>query len=222
MNATEGIRRVALVLGFLGCIGGALAELSFAAEIADIWKAGMPPSIPDLVLLTVWPAIGFVIPWAVVRTLTWALNTREGMRRVALVLGFVGCTIGLLAERVSAVQIWDRVAAHRRYVKLMALPFMRELVPRLSPHSVNVLPDGMPYGIKKVRVFEPREVSIELFTGQVESGYHGGPPSISDFALLTVWPVIGFIFPWGVTRGMTWVVTWVRRGFTAMKPTGPL
>jgi len=143
------------------------------------------------------------------------MNGTEGMRRVALVLGFVGCTIGLLAELGSAANIWNRVAAHRRYEKLMALPFMRELVPRLDPHSVNVLPDGMPYGIKTVRVFEQGEVSTELITGQVESGYNGGPPSISDFAELTFWPVIGFIVPWGVVRALTRVVTWVRQGFTA-------
>jgi hypothetical protein len=165
MNAREGMRRMALVLGFVGCTFGALTEMGFAAEIADIWKAGVPPSIPDFALLVVWPVIGFLIPWSVVHILTWGMNAREGMRRAALILGLVGCTVGVLTERASAVHIWNRVAAHRRYVKLMALPFMRELVPRLSPHSVNVLPDGMPYGIKTVRVFEPREVSIELFSG---------------------------------------------------------
>jgi hypothetical protein len=210
MNATGGMRRVALVLGFMGCIGGALTELSFAAEVADISQAGGAAVHSRLRFGHGVAVIGFLFPWAVVRALTWALNARGGMRRVALVLGFVGCTVGLLAERTSGVFIWNRVAAHRRYLKLMALPFMTELVPRLSPHSINVLPDGMPYGIKTVGVFEPREISIELFTGQVESGYHGEPPSISDIALLTVWPLIGFLLPWGLTRAMIWVVTWVR------------
>jgi len=146
------------------------------------------------------------------------MNATEGTRRVALVVGFVGCTVGLFAELSPAAHIWSRVAAHRRYVKLMSLPFMRELVPRLSPRSEYSVPDGFvaPYGIKTVRVFARGEVSIELITGRVESDYyrHEGP-SISDFAGLTFWPVIGFIFPWGVVRTVTWVVTWVRQGFTA-------
>jgi hypothetical protein len=214
--------RVALVLGFVGCIGGALTELRFAAEIADIWSAGIPPSVSDLALLTVWPVIGFIIPWGIFRTVTWALNARQGMCRVALLFGFVGCTIGLFAERDAAMQIWDRVGAHRRYLKLMSLPFMRDLVPHLAPHSVNILPDGMPYGIKTVRVLEAAEVSIELITGRVESGYYGGPPSISDFALLTVWPIIGFVIPSAAVRAMTLIAAWVWRGFRAAKPTAPL
>jgi hypothetical protein len=215
MNATSAMRRVALLFGFVGCAVGAGADLGLVADIADIWKAGTQPSTPDFALLTVWPVIGFLVSWAVVRALTWAVNARKGMRMIALVLGFVGCAVGVLAERTSAWQIWDRVVAHRRYVRLMALPFMVDLVPRLSPHSVNTLPNLMPGRIKTVRVFKPGETSIELITGKVESGYCCGPPSAVDVAGLAFWPVIGFLLPWCAVRAVTWVVNWVRQGFTA-------
>jgi hypothetical protein len=81
---------------------------------------------------------------------------------------------------------------------------LKDLVSRLSPHSVNVL-DDFPHGIKTLGVFEAGEVSIELSTGEIESEYYGAPPSIFDFIALVFWPVIGFIVPWGAVRILNWV-----------------
>lgn len=135
------------------------------------------------------------------------------MRRLGLLLALVGCAIGVYPSLGAAEHLWGRIAAHKRYEKLMATPLMKGLLPQLAqlpPGSVVDVTGAKPsYGIKAVRRFREGDVSIELSTGEIESGYYGAPPSVLDFLMLAFWPALGFIIPWGTVR----VLSWVGEGF---------
>lgn len=52
------------------------------------------------------------------------MNFGEGMRRLGIVLGVVGCVIGVLSGYESARNLWNAHITHQRFESLMASPMM--------------------------------------------------------------------------------------------------
>jgi hypothetical protein len=78
-------------------------------------------------------------------------------------------------------------------------------------------PDPNPDGIKTIRYWEydPGRVrSVELTNGDW-SAEPPSPPELNAILLPLLYPVIGFLVPWGATK----IIIWVASGFTASKPT---
>src|SRR3990167_3652378 len=54
------------------------------------------------------------------------MNTREGMRRLGIVLGVVGGGIGGFFGYIDAQNLWNTHMAHKKFESLMALPAVQE------------------------------------------------------------------------------------------------
>jgi hypothetical protein len=181
------------------------------------------------------------------------MNVREGMRRLGIVLGVVGCAIGILFGYESARQLWDVHTAHQRFESLMASPTMLSLAKQVrwfstenrkkagelaaDPEFLKLSDDEQKYilglakdqgfsptltgaapsdenhiidvqvnleGVKKVNVDKFGRISlIELSTG--ESIPRTEPPTLMAFVGLLLYPISGFLAPWGAIRVLVWL-----------------
>jgi hypothetical protein len=154
------------------------------------------------------------------------MNAREGMRRVGLVLGIVGGTIGALIAYPTAEQLWSARAdwfarnapglngpvAYEPKDKALSETPEGDALDRVAAQMLRekggivVLVDLD--GIKEVTVDKAGQVSsIELLTG--ESVPRAERPPLRSYAALLLYPVIGFLVPWGIVR----ILYWVSAGF---------
>ncbi len=72
MNFKEGMRRLGLALGVLGCAAGGLYSYFLGKEVHDSAVKGvLKESLSaDYFLLIALPVFGFFIPWSIVRVLS--------------------------------------------------------------------------------------------------------------------------------------------------------
>lgn len=73
VNFREGMRRLAIVLGVLGCFIGGLYSYLLGKEVYNSYVTGVLKEslIVDCAILVALPAFGFLIPWAAIRVLAW-------------------------------------------------------------------------------------------------------------------------------------------------------
>jgi len=73
VNFKEGMRRLGIVLGGLGCTAGAIASCLLAQDVQLSWSAGTSKEslLFDGFVLLALPVLGFVIPWSSARVLAW-------------------------------------------------------------------------------------------------------------------------------------------------------
>lgn len=99
----------------------------------------------------------------------------------------------------------------------MATPTMQKVAKDARTYSGTIAPGWLvlsqtanPDGIKEVTVNGSKLVSsIELSTGELVP--RAESPHLTAYLLLLLYPVIGFLLPWGCIR----ILTWVGTGFVA-------
>lgn len=151
------------------------------------------------------------------------INVREGVRRLSIVLGILGAILGTLAAFPSARDLWDARMASKRFESLTALPevqrdrkelmeaVQKEWLARNTPpeerkkmatleesgHSVD--------GVERLKVdlSTGNIVSVELLTGEKVQRTQAPQPKAYVFLLL--YPISGFLVPWGGVRVLTWI-----------------
>jgi len=149
------------------------------------------------------------------------MNAREGMRRLGIVLGVLGGAVGAFAGYTSARDVWNARTAHNRFELLVASPVIqkdrKELMDAIQKDwfARNAPPDERKRmasleekgvgGVERFTV-EPSTgaiTSIELSTG--ESIQRTDPPTLLAYMALPLYPLIGFMVPWGAIRLLTWI-----------------
>lgn len=145
------------------------------------------------------------------------MNIKEGMRRLGLLVGCCGAITGGMLAYPDAESLPQTKAAQHRFESLMDTPAMREVaksavttagqnpefVKELREHngtSVEVDKDG----IEGVLLDETGRISsIDLTTGR--SVKRVEPPPLMAYFGLLLYPLFGFLIPWGCFRLLTWV-----------------
>lgn len=149
------------------------------------------------------------------------VNVKEGMRRAGLLLGVCGGLLGGFLAYGDAQNLWNARKAHYRFEALIASPTLRQVAKAVrdeqngpwvkyrSEHTESAI--GVDHdGIGKVMVDQAGLISsVELATG--ESVQRTAAPSLTAYCSLILYPLLGFMLPWGIVR----VLTWIGSGFFA-------
>jgi hypothetical protein len=179
------------------------------------------------------------------------MNAREGMRRLAIVLGIAGSLTGSVFGYQNARDVWNARSAHKRFESLAATPAIqkdvKELVDTiqkgqsknlstLSDEQLqvykNLLESTPPGERQKLARLDRRAsgdgidqftidpststiTSIQLSTGELLS--RTPPPTLAAWIALPLYPLVGFLIPWGAIRALTWVGS----GFFQSSQAGP-
>lgn len=158
------------------------------------------------------------------------MNVMEGMRRLGIVLGLGGSVMGVLLGYDSALNLWNAHVTHQRFESLMASPVMLSIAKeaeevaidpdfrKLSDEDQKAVLDVLGRltnqgvnlgGIKEVNVNTSGRISsIELSTG--ESLPRTDPPTLMAFVGLLLYPIGGFLAPWGAIGALAWLVAGLR------------
>jgi hypothetical protein len=156
------------------------------------------------------------------------VNAKEGLNRLSILLGILGALLACLSSQRDATNLWRQSAAHRKFESIMSSPSMRKIA---SAERKAVPPPGLTgdrlgdlweWAAITTTTYLPinvgeidgatvdqngRVLSIKLSTGEFIERT-AAPPFTSYLALL-LYPILGFLFPWGAVR----LVTWVASGF---------
>lgn len=289
------IKRDARRIGF-----AALSDFSSGhpENIIPCMIAAAPPTLPDF-----WGNIDLDGEGSV-------MNIREGSRRVGILLGVLGATIGFVAEDHDGMNLWTAHAANRQFDSLMSAPTMVQVSkaanvehardvenadlgrrvkerfpgvygdltnsdlgkkvrarypdgswekhakdvspspvqpktdasktgkftpPPLSSHEGPTLPLDLPTsapwesapkvgfvvvihhdGLREANVDSDGIIqSIRLEAGQVVE--RGEPPVVASYLKVLLYPLLGFLIPWGTIHALSWVAI----GFFQSKPPTP-
>jgi hypothetical protein len=184
------------------------------------------------------------------------MNVREGARRLGIVIGVLGGTLGAFAGYPSARDLWNARAASKKFDSLMASPTMLKVakaavdyqkatskvdsiaskyggVRVIEPHTLTYAngalsyernpsppPDTLPAdffskdgnetvlinadGIREAMINKSGIVrAVHLATGEwVEESL---APRLKSYLVPLLYPMLGFILPWGALRALTWV-----------------
>jgi hypothetical protein len=153
------------------------------------------------------------------------MNLREGTRRLALLLGVVGAICGGFASYLELQEVLSQKARHNKFEQLTASDVVRQERKRIldaekqgTYTDCDLFPvDTHPYkkldcfdsvvnrdGIKAVAWNTDYEVySIETLDGQTLCPTPA--PAALLYLLVALFPVLGFLIPWGAIRAIGWV-----------------
>ena len=166
------------------------------------------------------------------------MNVKEGMRRLALLVGVLGAILGCFA---SYVVLRDALAARARHkaFELLATSDVVQELRKMATVDYDTLakkyggiaapPEGGNQQIDFSKYAEPFEkgptpVSSDVNKGgirtihwtkdlgvesiETEDGvtlYPTTTPTVWRYLLAAVFPVLGFVVPWGLVRALAWV-----------------
>jgi hypothetical protein len=142
---------------------------------------------------------------------------KEGARRLGMFLGALGFVFGCAYGYDSTRNAFEQHEASTRFKSLLASDTMRNVGKAIHEDQKNWFvhnsPDPNPIvisvrvgGISQVVADRDGQVQvIRLETGK-ELKRTEEPETLSYFRLI-LYPIIGFSIPWGVVRGLTWVVS---------------
>jgi hypothetical protein len=163
------------------------------------------------------------------------MNLREGTRRLALLLGVVGTIFGGFASYMELQTVQNQRARHNRFEQLTNSPVVKQarkscfensampdkrpsvefdrdgklippycLIPINDERATDYAPSELNSGGIKTVHFQNREIaSIEPQDGQTL--YPTPAPATWLYLLIALFPVLGFLIPWGVVRSVGWV-----------------
>ena len=167
------------------------------------------------------------------------MNLREGTRRLALLLGVIGAILGGFASYLDLDLLMPQLKRHNKFVQLTNSDLVKQeqkcrslgyasdcsQIPPPPPGFVLDKPkysvenaDGTPLdselnkgGIKTIHWTKDYAVaSIETDSASV---YAEPAPNAWEYFLAVLFPVFGFIIPWGTVRAIGWVgVGFVQKG----------
>jgi predicted small secreted protein len=147
------------------------------------------------------------------------MNLSEGMRRLALLLGAAGAILGGFASYMELQTVLSEKEYHDRFEKLANSDVVRQerksqagwvsVDPKTgkSDDWYQLIDRG---GIKTIHWTKDNEIeSIGTQDGQTLNPTPA--PSARQYFLIALFPILGFLIPWGAVRAIGWVVA----GFVA-------
>jgi hypothetical protein len=141
------------------------------------------------------------------------VNLKEGTRRLALLLGVAGAILGGYASYLELQSVLDQRARHNRFKQLAVSDVVRQERETLNPS----LPDWQRSDYEWSTYSEPNRGGIKTIAWgkdfgiryfETTDGQTLSPtpaPSTWLYLLGALFPVFGFLIPWGVVRSVGWV-----------------
>lgn len=141
------------------------------------------------------------------------MNLREGMRRLALLLGVVVAVVGGTFSNMELKSVISERAEFKRFEQLANSSVVQQ--ERKSCFSDNPPPGYAKRGnqlqenragIEAIEWSDDCSVSM-IKTVTSEWLYPGLAPRSWEFSLIALLPIFGFLIPWGAVRAIGWVLT---------------
>jgi hypothetical protein len=149
------------------------------------------------------------------------VNIKEGMRRLGIVLGLVGGAIGAMSVYGGALHLWNAHVFHRRFESLMSSDTLLKVAKDIKAFNTQAWKEGLNSGaVNSVEVNQDgiRDVTVDktaLISSIVLSSGESIPrvdaPTLSEVLAVLLYPIVGFLIPWGVVR----VIVWLGAGFVS-------
>jgi hypothetical protein len=149
------------------------------------------------------------------------MNFREGMRRLALLLGVAGAILGGFASCVELQTTLDQRARHNRFEQLANSDVVRQERKTFQAYdALAAKSGGKPVAPPSGFVPVPSEVNkggirtinwdegFGVYSIETEDGqtlYPTPAPSEWNYLWVALFPVLGFFIPWGAVRAIGWV-----------------
>jgi hypothetical protein len=146
------------------------------------------------------------------------VNLTEGTRRLALLLGVVGALGGCFVSYLEWQEFHSQRTRHDRFEQLAASDVVNR--ERKSLHSVTEYDaQGNPIqsvvnrnGIKTIvwdkdHVWNDESGIYSIETDDGQTLYPTPAPAAGEYLLVGLFPVAGFIIPWGAIRAIGWVAS---------------
>jgi hypothetical protein len=138
------------------------------------------------------------------------MNGKEGIQRLALLLGVVGMILCGLPSYSHLRSALDQRERHARFEQLASADVVKRLRASLGKPSITspgwnvVATEVHEQGIKTIHwTGDYRVASIETEDGQTL--YPTSTPPTRTYLLIVLLPIIGFFVPWGAVRAIGWV-----------------
>jgi uncharacterized membrane protein YciS (DUF1049 family) len=138
------------------------------------------------------------------------MNSKEGIRRLALLVGVVGAILCGLFSYSQLRSALDQTERHAKFEQLASADVVKKLRASLGKPSIaspdwNVAATEIhEQGIKTIHwTGDYRVGSIETEDGQTL--YPTPHPPTWTYLLIGLLPVFGFFVPWGAVRAIEWV-----------------
>jgi hypothetical protein len=140
------------------------------------------------------------------------MNAREGLRRIGLVAGVLGASLGAVVSYGSINDIIQEKVSAATFRSLASSAIVREQLREFKaikpppgyefyePGTVNVNKGG----IKTIHLGDKLEIT-SIDTQDGAKLIKPVPVGFWSYVLPVIFPVVGFLIPWGVVRTATWV-----------------
>lgn len=143
------------------------------------------------------------------------MNLREGTRRLALLLGMAGAIFGGFLSYSELQSLMRQRSEHQQFEKLANTDEVKQERKARQLGWIVTDTDGRPVdpnasvinanGIGTIHWTADFAIEyIETQDGQML--FPAQLPGAWSYILIAVFPLLGFFIPWGVVRGLGWVV----------------
>ncbi len=144
------------------------------------------------------------------------MNVEEGFRRISVILGVLGFVAGTFFAYSDIGTLSKTRAAHERFLSAMTWPVIQQVAKQAAadfkrghePIWYQIDREG----VSNVMVSGGRIWAINLRSG--EAILDQKVATTLDYASLCLFPLFGFLLPWGTVR----VISWVISGFRSRAP----
>ena len=142
------------------------------------------------------------------------INAKEGMRRLSLILGVAGAILGGFASYSEFQSVKEQRASYARFEQLVNSDVVKK-------ERKNCLLDNPPPGYAKLgSQLQENGASVQainwtddckILDYEIAGEWHFAPlaPKSWEYLLVALFPICGFLIPWGAVR----VIGWVGAGF---------
>jgi len=147
------------------------------------------------------------------------MNLREGTRRLALLLGAVGAIAGGFASYSALQTIREQRASHNRFEQLAASPVIQQARRSIGTACAkdpsnkqcgdathNPMSEVNSGGIETIYWNKDYQVGL-IQTDDGQNLFPAPAPSAWLYCLIVLFPIFGFLIPWGAVRSIRWVGT---------------
>jgi hypothetical protein len=136
------------------------------------------------------------------------MNIREGIRRIGLALGVLGGALGSVVAVLELSATWNNSTRAERW-RVATLEGRTANIPQDYSGDWVILSRPPKLGDVFTNGSQPTRASKPISDAPVieESFYsEPEPPSIGEWIRPLLWPLAGFLLPWGLLRVLGWIV----------------
>ena len=186
------------------------------------------PDKPDLqTFYEAYNEVNGAIVKAALRARDHQMNIKEGMRRLALFAGVVGATVGGFVAYGDLTQVVAQRAQYKEFERSAAQippqqpsPSSSGVPPGITLRPITPPPQTSPAGtitfnLKDATPVTPAQITSQgvpldmstykPFASQTPLNEPPRKPTLWAYILVAIYPILGFVVPWGTIRAVVWV-----------------